>query len=191
MDDQRDLERMLGNLRKFQSESDASKESEKSPSNAGAGFDTDEFLAGLDAMFAAHTAKDKADGYLQQAMADAENAQDYAGLLTVLNETMGFYRSQGRHQENQWIIQRAIELALRMGLEGTGMDHHAHQRGHIATGRRQSRPRPRICSNRHSMRHAAPTGRTIAVWPPSTTTGRCCSARRIAGSRHSTSCTNR
>ena len=70
-------------------------------------------------MFASRTAKDKADEYLQQAMADAENAQDYAGLLTVLNETMGFYRSQGRHQENQWIIQRAIELALRMGLEGT------------------------------------------------------------------------
>ena len=119
MDDQRDLERMLGNLRQFQSESDASKESEKSPSNAGTSFDADEFLAGLDAMFASHTAKDKADEYLQQAMADAENAQDYAGLLTVLNETMGFYRSQGRHQENQWIIQRAIELALRMGLEGT------------------------------------------------------------------------
>ena len=119
MDDQRDLERMLGNLRQFQSESDASKESEKSPSNAGTSFDADEFLAGLDAMFASHTAKDKADEYLQQAMADAENAQDYAGLLTVLNEMMGFYRSQGRHQENQWIIQRAIELALRMGLEGT------------------------------------------------------------------------
>lgn len=140
MDDQRDLERMLGNLRQFQSESDASKESEKSPSNAGTSFDADEFLAGLDAMFASHTAKDKADEYLQQAMADAENAQDYAGLLTVLNETMGFYRSQGRHQENQWIIQRAIELALRMGLEGTEAHHHAHQRGHIATGRRQSRP---------------------------------------------------
>ena len=49
-------------------------------------------------------------------MVDAENAGDEAGLLTVLNETMGFYRSQGRHKENQWIVQRALELAARMGL---------------------------------------------------------------------------
>ena len=52
-------------------------------------------------------------------MDDAENAGDDAGLLTVLNETMGFYRSQGRHEDNQWIVQRSIELALRMRLEGT------------------------------------------------------------------------
>ena len=49
-------------------------------------------------------------------MVDAENAGDEAGLLTVLNETLGFYRSQGRHKENQWIVQRALELAARMGL---------------------------------------------------------------------------
>ena len=52
-------------------------------------------------------------------MIDAENAGDDAGLLTVLNETMGFYRSQGRHKENQWIVQRALELATRMGITGT------------------------------------------------------------------------
>ncbi|KAA8818084.1 hypothetical protein CSQ85_09530 [Bifidobacterium rousetti] len=82
-------------------------------------FDTQEFLKGLDAIFEAHDAASKAGPYLQQAMVDAENAGDDAGLLTVLNETMGFYRSQGRHEENQWIVQRAIELALRMGLEGS------------------------------------------------------------------------
>ncbi|WEV42378.1 DUF4037 domain-containing protein [Bifidobacterium sp. ESL0682] len=82
-------------------------------------FDTDEFLKGLDALFDAHEAKDKAEPYLQQAMVDAENAGDDAGLLTVLNETMGFYRSHGRHEDNQWIIQRALELGLKMGIEGT------------------------------------------------------------------------
>lgn len=82
-------------------------------------FDVNRFLAGLDAIFDRHAAADEAGPYLEQAMADAENAGDDAGLLTVLNETMGFYRSQGRHEENQWIVQRAIELALRMGLEGT------------------------------------------------------------------------
>ena len=82
-------------------------------------FDVNEFLHGLDAIFDAHNAAEKAGPYLEQAAVDAENAGDEAGLLTVLNETMGFYRSQGRHKENQWIVQRALELALHMGLEGT------------------------------------------------------------------------
>lgn len=82
-------------------------------------FDVNEFLSRLDAVFASHSAATKAEPLLLDAMTDAENAGDFAGLLTVLNETMGFYRSQGRHQDNQWIIQRAIELALRLGLEGT------------------------------------------------------------------------
>ncbi|KFI51279.1 DUF4037 domain-containing protein [Bifidobacterium biavatii] len=82
-------------------------------------FDVNEFLAGLDAIFDAHEAATKAGPYLEQAAVDAENAGDNAGLLTVLNETMGFYRSQGLHKENQWIIQRALELAAKMGLEGT------------------------------------------------------------------------
>lgn len=78
-------------------------------------FDTQQFLNGLDAIFDRHTAATEAGPYLEQAMVDAENAGDEAGLLTVLNETMGFYRSQGRHKENQWIVQRALELAA-MGL---------------------------------------------------------------------------
>lgn len=82
-------------------------------------FDTDRFLQGLDAIFARHAAASEAAPYLEQAMSDAENAEDDAGLLTVLNETMGFYRSQGWHDKNQWIVQRTIELALRMGLEGS------------------------------------------------------------------------
>ena len=62
-------------------------------------FDADAFLTGLDAIYTAHRAGQDADAYLQQAMTDAENAGDDAGLLTVLNETMGFYRSQGRHEK--------------------------------------------------------------------------------------------
>nr|WP_232347092.1 MULTISPECIES: DUF4037 domain-containing protein [Bifidobacterium] len=82
-------------------------------------FGTQAFLDGLDAIFNAGKARDQAEPYLQQALVDAENAGDDAGLLTVLNETMGFYRSQGRHQENMWMIQRAIELASRMRIEGS------------------------------------------------------------------------
>ncbi|WP_024626737.1 DUF4037 domain-containing protein [Bifidobacterium sp. A11] len=82
-------------------------------------FDTQAFLDGLDAIFNAGKARDEAEAYLQQALVDAENAGNNAGLLTVLNEIMGFYRSQGRHQENMWMIQRAIELATRMRIEGS------------------------------------------------------------------------
>ncbi|KAB7789255.1 DUF4037 domain-containing protein [Bifidobacterium cebidarum] len=88
-------------------------------SEAPATFDTTAFLNGLDDIFNRHAAETEAGPYLEQAAVDAENAGDEAGLLTVLNETMGFYRSQGRHKENQWIVQRAIELALHMGLEGS------------------------------------------------------------------------
>lgn len=89
------------------------------PRSAAATFDAEAFLKGLDAIFEGHEGATKAEPYLLQAMDDAENAGDDAGLLTVLNETMGFYRSQGRHEDNQWIVQRSIELALRMRLEGT------------------------------------------------------------------------
>ena len=89
------------------------------PADAPHHFDVDAFLTGLDAIFDAHKAATDAEPYLQQALVDAENAGDDAGLLTVLNEAMGFYRSQGRHADNQWIIQRALELGLRMRIEGT------------------------------------------------------------------------
>ncbi|WEV64485.1 DUF4037 domain-containing protein [Bifidobacterium sp. ESL0732] len=98
---------------------DASDPNNAAAPTPNATFDTDQFLKGLDALFDAHEAKDKAEPYLKQAMVDAENAGDDAGLLTVLNETMGFYRSHGRHEDNQWVIQRALELGLKMGIEGT------------------------------------------------------------------------
>ncbi|MEE1296873.1 MAG: DUF4037 domain-containing protein [Bifidobacterium sp.] len=82
-------------------------------------FDVREFLSALDGLFDSHATDEAIDDFLHDSMTAAENAGDLAGLLSVLNETMGFYRSRGRHKENQWIVQRAIELALRMGLEGT------------------------------------------------------------------------
>ena len=95
------------------------KEAQQSYMQPDGSFDTQAFLDGLDAIFNACKARDQAEPYLQQALVDAENAGDDAGLLTVLNEIMGFYRSQGRHQENMWMIQRAIELATRMRIEGS------------------------------------------------------------------------
>ena len=82
-------------------------------------FDEDRFLAELDAIFSSHRGATDAEPCILQALADAENAGDDAGMLTVLNEAIGFYRSQGRHQDVQWTVQRALELGLRMGITGT------------------------------------------------------------------------
>ncbi|RBP97508.1 hypothetical protein CRD60_05775 [Bifidobacterium aemilianum] len=82
-------------------------------------FDTDGFLKGLDAIFDAHQGATKAEPYLLQAASQAREAGDDGGLLTVLNEIMGFYRSHGQHDKNQRIVQEALDLATHMGLEGS------------------------------------------------------------------------
>lgn len=99
----------------LQDSAEATENTEEAPAT----FDVNDFLHGLDDIFNRHAASTEAGPYLEQAAIDAENAGDEAGLLTVLNETLGFNRSQGKHKENQWIVQRTIELALRMGLEGS------------------------------------------------------------------------
>ncbi|NEG69608.1 DUF4037 domain-containing protein [Bifidobacterium choloepi] len=82
-------------------------------------YDVEAFLGHLDAMKVDGASPSDIDDYLTDAMTEAENDGDNAALLTILNEAMGVYRVQSKHRENQWIIQRAIELALKMGLEGT------------------------------------------------------------------------
>ena len=138
-------------------------------------FDTQQFLNGLDAIFDRHTAATEAGPYLEQAMVDAENAGDEAGLLTVLNETMGFYRSQGRHKENQWIVQRALELAARMGLTTGTSEAWATTlciiRRRVSAGIRW---RPPTVGSQHC-----------------TTICRCSTARRIGPTRRNWSCVKR
>lgn len=82
-------------------------------------FDEKRFLSELDAIFSSHRGATDAEPLILQALMDAENAHDHAGMLTVLNEAIGFYRSQGRHQDGQWMIQRALELGLKMGITDT------------------------------------------------------------------------
>lgn len=156
-------------------------------------FDTQQFLNGLDAIFDRHTAATEAGPYLEQAMVDAENAGDEAGLLTVLNETMGFYRSQGRHKENQWIVQRALELAARMGLTTGTSEAWAITLINCATSMRAAKQydQPRICI----IRRRVSAG--IRWRPPTvgsqhcTTICRCSTARRIGPTRRNWSCVKR
>ena len=80
-------------------------------------FDAQRFLRGLDAIFDAHKAPEQAEPYLQKARTEAEHSHNDAGLLTVLNETMGFYRSQGRHTDNLPIIRESLSIADHLHLQ--------------------------------------------------------------------------
>lgn len=84
-----------------------------------AGFDIDGFFAGLDAIFAANHAATQAEPYLLDALHRAEAMHDDAASLTVLNELMGFLRSQGRHDDNIDIVRQSLALSDRMGISGT------------------------------------------------------------------------
>ncbi|PJM73898.1 hypothetical protein CS006_01670 [Bifidobacterium primatium] len=82
-------------------------------------FDVNGFIQGLDAIFSAHDAATKAEPYLLDSLAEARRLADDAGQLTVINELLGFYRSQGRHDDNLPLVKESLELAKRMGLEGS------------------------------------------------------------------------
>lgn len=82
-------------------------------------IDTEAFLAGLDAIYSRHAGASEAEPYMLDALETAAEAGDDAAQLTIVNELMGFYRSQGRHEDNTRLAQASLELALRMGLEGS------------------------------------------------------------------------
>lgn len=83
------------------------------------GFDPQRFLSGLDAIYSRHEGASKAEPYMVHALEQAAEAGDEPGQLTVINELMGFYRSQSRHEDNIRLAHASLDLALHMGLEGT------------------------------------------------------------------------
>lgn len=82
-------------------------------------FDPQRFLSGLDAIYSRHEGASKAEPYMTQALEQAAEDGDEPGQLTVINELMGFYRSQSRHEDNIRLAHASLDLALHMGLEGT------------------------------------------------------------------------
>ncbi|MCH4161221.1 MAG: DUF4037 domain-containing protein [Bifidobacterium sp.] len=81
--------------------------------------DIDAFFAGLDAIFAANAAPTQAEAFMLKTLHQARSTHDAASELTVLNELMGFLRSQGRHDDNTIIVHESLALAERMGIVGT------------------------------------------------------------------------
>ena len=82
-------------------------------------FDPQRFLSGLDAIYSRHEGASKAEPYMVHALEQAAETGDEPGQLTVINELMGFYRSQSRHEDNIRLAHASLDLALHMGLEGT------------------------------------------------------------------------
>ncbi|MCG2797975.1 MAG: DUF4037 domain-containing protein [Cellulomonas sp.] len=82
-------------------------------------FDVPGFLRGLDAIFAAHQGPMRAEPYLLDHLARARAVADDGAELTVLNELMGFYRSQSRHEDTVAVGREALALATRMGIIGS------------------------------------------------------------------------
>ncbi len=82
-------------------------------------FEIERFLAGLDAIFAAHDGPTRAETYLRDGLAAAEEANDDGSRLSILNELLGLYRSTGRHDDGAMTAQRTLALADHMGLAGT------------------------------------------------------------------------
>lgn len=91
-------------------------------------------LRGLDAIFAAHDGATRAAPYLLAHLAEAERVPDAAARLTLLNELVGLYRSQSRHDDAARTSAQALALAEEMGITGT--DAHASTLVNAATALR-------------------------------------------------------
>ena len=81
-------------------------------------FVLEEFLKGLDELYASRRAKE-AEDYLKQGLKKAARAGNEGAILVILNELMGYYRAAGRYEECLLCTEEAISLAKKMGLEGT------------------------------------------------------------------------
>lgn len=94
-----------------------------SPSNAQPSsqqpLDTQQFLTQLDQLFATHAAATQVERYLLDSLRTTQQAHDAAGEFTVLNEILGFYRSQGMHEKNIAMVEQLITLAQSMHIEGS------------------------------------------------------------------------
>ncbi|MEP7765405.1 DUF4037 domain-containing protein [Sanguibacter sp. 25GB23B1] len=97
-------------------------------------FDVETVLRGLDAIFAAHEGATRAAPYLLAHLAEAERTDDRGARLTLLNELVGLYRSQSRHDAAAAASTQALALADEMGIAGT--DAHASTLINAATALR-------------------------------------------------------
>lgn len=93
-------------------------------------------LGGLDSIFDAHDGPTRAEPFLLDALDEAEAAGDDGATLVILNELVGFHRSQSQHDAALSAARRALDLVAESGLDGT--DAHATTLVNAATASRAS-----------------------------------------------------
>lgn len=76
-------------------------------------------LAQLDTMFTNHAKPEDIETLLTNELSLAQTQHDQATELTILNELMGLYRSQGLYEKNAPIIQNSLALIDSMHLDNS------------------------------------------------------------------------
>ena len=75
-------------------------------------------LAGLDELFRTHQIA-KVEAYLLQHIEEAEQEGNISNQITLLNETIGFYRDSCEYEKSIAIAQKTMEVLERAGLKGS------------------------------------------------------------------------
>ena len=82
-------------------------------------FDPQAFLAALDEVFASGRGLSDAEDLITEALAKARAEHHSSGELLAINELLGLYRSQGKHDlTERWAV-RALAVVATAGLDGT------------------------------------------------------------------------
>lgn len=72
----------------------------------------------VDAFYAKNQGYD-AEKLMQDSILEAASIGDEGSLLQLLNELLGYYRETGRVKDSYAIAKQCMDMAVRMGLEGT------------------------------------------------------------------------
>lgn len=80
-------------------------------------MDISEVLSELDRLFMEQDLE-KTERFLKEKCSMAEAEEDLRALLTLYNETIGFYRETGKYNQAIENCHKALELARALGLEG-------------------------------------------------------------------------
>ena len=81
-------------------------------------MDMEKTLQELDRLFATYQ-MDKAEGFLENKMAEALLAGDEGALITLLNEMIGYLRDAGKYEKCCMYCDKLFEVLERNGLQGT------------------------------------------------------------------------
>ena len=78
----------------------------------------DEILAGLDKLFEEQRVSE-VEPYLQQALKEAVELDDYSVVITIVNELIGFYRDISQYEKSLYYCEQILPFMENKGLKNT------------------------------------------------------------------------